>query len=394
MAIRKVAVLESELEARMLEAELHKRGIEHVVRSYHDSAYDGLFQGAKGWGHVEADESDRDSITAVLEDLKAGAVQDDVLVRHPANPLLTAEDVPYAATLVFNAGVTKYAGRYVMAFRNDYGDFKQSGGEHGTNIGLAFSDDGIRWDCEPTPWIAWSTDEIRRAYDPRLTVLDGRAYLCFAVDTAHGIRGGVAVTDDFDRWELLSLSAPDNRNMVLFPERVDGRMVRLERPFPIYGRSGPEQFDIWLSDSPDGCYWGHTRLVLGSESVPWCNAKIGPAAPPVRTERGWLTTFHAVDINRDRELPAWHANWYKTYTMGLMLLDLQQPWKVIGMCPDPILEPRAGYELQGYRGSVVFPGGMILESDGEVKIYYGAADTVECLATADVGDLLALCEPC
>jgi len=313
--------------------------------------------------------------------------------RHPANPILSASDIPYPATLVFNAGVCKYQGKYAMAFRNDYGG--RPGDTHfdGTNIGVAFSDDGIRWKAEPKPWIEWKTDEISRAYDPRLTVVAGRCYLCFAVDTRHGIRGGIAVTDDFDKWEVLSLSAPDNRNMVLFPEKCAGKFVRLERPFPIYGRGVPENFDLWFSDSPDCAYWGNTQLVLGSEQVPWANAKIGPGAPPVKTDKGWLTLFHAVTIDTDRELPAWHTRWFKTYTIGLMLLDLERPWVIKGMYREPLMAPEEFYEKEGFRGHVLFPGGMVLEPDGEIKIYYGAADTVECLATAYVDDLVALCRP-
>ena len=313
------------------------------------------------------------------------------VLRHPRNPVLSAERIPYPATLVFNAGVAKYQGKYVMVFRNDYGGRPGSSRFEGTNIGVAFSDDGIAWTPEPKPWIEWKTDEIRRAYDPRITVIDGRCYLCLAVDTRHGIRGGVAVTDDFDKWEILSLSAPDNRNMVLFPERNAGKFMRLERPFPIYGRGAPENFDLWFSDSPDGVYWGNTQLVLGSEAVPWANSKIGPGAPPVRTREGWLAVFHAVTSDTDRELPAWHKGWHKTYTVGLILLDHEKPWIVKGMYREPLMVPEEDYELEGFRGHTLFPGGMILEPDGEVKIYYGAADTVVCLATAPVDDLIGLC---
>lgn len=315
----------------------------------------------------------------------------DIITRHPANPLLSAPDIPYPATLIFNAGVTKWEGRYIMVFRNDYGGTPGTSTFEGTNIGIAVSDDGIAWKPRPQPWIEWNDDEIRRAYDPRITVVEDRCYLCFAVDTNHGIRGGIAVTDDFDQWEVLSLSAPDNRNMVIFPQRREGKFMRLERPFPIYGRGGPENFDLWFSDSPDGRYWGNTQLVLGSEQVPWSNCKIGPGAPPVKTSEGWLTVFHAVHTDKTRELYAWHPNWFKTYTIGLMLLDLEKPWVVKGMYDKPLMSPEKKYELEGFRGNVLFPGGLILEDNGEVKIYYGAADTVECLATAHVDDLIGLC---
>ena len=316
----------------------------------------------------------------------------EVITRYPGNPVLSADDVPYPAALIFNAGVAKYQGRYVMVFRNDFDCRDDSPHPHRTNLGLAFSDDGLAWEVQPEPCFDLRDDEIRRAYDPRLTVMDGRCYVCFAVDTHHGVRGGIAVTDDFDRLEILSMSVPDNRNMVLFPERVDGKYARLERPFPVYGRSGQDRFDIWFSDSPDLAYWGNANLVLGVEHVPHANNKLGPAAPPVRTDRGWLTTFHAVDLDPERGKNGWEDRWQKRYTAGIMLLDLEQPWKVVGMMKAPLIAPKAPYEVSGgFRNNVIFPGGMVLEDTGEVKIYYGAADTVECLATAHVDDLVALC---
>lgn len=172
-------------------------------------------------------------------------VSSPLIRRHPANPILTPADVPYGPAMVFNAGVTKYNGRYVMVFRNDYGDADT--GEVApystTNLGFATSEDGIRWEVKPVPCWHWHDDEVIRVYDPRLTVIEGKCYMCFAVDTRHGLRGGIAVTEDFERFEVLSLSVPDNRNMVLFPERIGGHYVRLERPFPVYSRGGGDRFD-------------------------------------------------------------------------------------------------------------------------------------------------------
>jgi beta-1,4-mannooligosaccharide/beta-1,4-mannosyl-N-acetylglucosamine phosphorylase len=314
-----------------------------------------------------------------------------VIHRHPSNPILTARDVPYPATLVFNPGVARFQGRYVMVFRNDYGSPEDQRLD-GTNLGLAFSDDGIRWQIQPQPCFTWREGDILRAYDPRLTVIEGRCYMCFALDTQHGIRGGIAVTDDFEKFEILSLTVPDNRNLALFPEPIGGRFARLERPFPVYGRREQERFDIWLSESPDLIHWGNARLVLGVEDVPFCNLKIGPAAPPVKTRRGWLTVFHAVDYDAARGKNGWEEKWQKRYTAGVMLLQLQDPSKVIGLSLEPVLTPEAPYETAGgFRNNVIFPGGMILEDSGEVKIYYGAADAVICLATAHVDDLLGLC---
>lgn len=330
------------------------------------------------------------------------------MIRHASNPVLSRRNVSFPATLTFNAGVVYHDGRYVMVFRNDHGRVNDPVFD-GTNIGLATSRDGIDWQVEPQPILTeesvrgelqqllrhrYPADFIKRIYDPRLTIIDGQIYMCFAIDTAHGICGGVATTEDFHRFHWLSVSAPDNRNMVLFPRRIGGNFVRLERPLPVYMRPEPEAFPIWCADSTDLIYWGHHRPVLGVNEVPYANSKIGPAAPPVETPRGWLVSFHAVHQNPAQRLHGWEPRgWFKTYYAGLMLLDLEEPSRVIGLMREPLLKPEAVYELEGFRGSVIFPCGMILENSGEVKLYYGAADTSVALATAHVDDLLARCEP-
>lgn len=313
-----------------------------------------------------------------------------VITRFEGNPILSYKDIPYKAALIFNAGVTKYNGKYVMVFRNDYGSYENQTLE-GTNIGIAYSDDGINWTVSPKPCFSLADDEILRAYDPRLTVIDGKCCMCFAIDTRHGVCGGIAVTEDFEKFDILSVSTPDNRNMVLFPEKIQDKYVRLERPFPVYSRGG-DRFDLWMSKSPDLKYWGESKLLLAVENVPFANDKIGPAAPPIKTEKGWLTTFHAVDIDQSRGKNGWEEAWKKRYTAGIMLLDLEDPTKIIGISKEPLIAPETDYETkEGYRTNVIFPGGMILEPNGEVKIYYGASDSVECLATADVNDLINLC---
>lgn len=313
------------------------------------------------------------------------------IITKNTKPLLTYRDIPYGAALIFNAGVTKFNGKYVMVFRNDYGSYEDQRLD-GTNVGVAFSDDGINFTPKDKPWFALRDEEIFRAYDPRLTVIDGRCYMCMAVDTRHGIRGCVAVTDDFEKYEIISMTVPDDRNMVLFPEKIGGNYVRLERPMPKYSRGNRDRFDIWLSESPDLEFWGRSRLVAGVEDVPFANDKIGPGAPPVRTDKGWLTLFHAVELDPQRGKNGWEDRWQKIYYAGIMLLDLDDPSKVIGMYKEPLIASELPFEKdEGFRTDVIFPGGMILENDGEVKIYYGAADTVECLARANVDDLIRLC---
>jgi beta-1,4-mannooligosaccharide/beta-1,4-mannosyl-N-acetylglucosamine phosphorylase len=288
-----------------------------------------------------------------------------------------------------------------MIFRNDYGFDPERGGFKFCNLGIAYSRDGISWEVEKKPFLSretWAANglehsDITKVYDPRLTVIDGVCYLCFAVDTGHGIRGGIARTEDFEHIRVLSLSAPDNRNMVLFSEKIGGRYWRQERPFPVYSRGGIDRFDLWTSASEDLRYWGDTELVLAVEDVSWANDKIGPGAPPVKTSRGWLSVFHAVDRDRNRGKNGWEAAWQKRYCAGFMLLDAENPAKITGLCKFPLLAPETSWECDdGFRTNVIFPGGLILEDSGELKIYYGASDTVECLALADAEDLIRLCE--
>ena len=311
-------------------------------------------------------------------------------------PVLSKKDIPYEADCIFNCGVIKYHGQYVCAFRNDYG-FDGRGGFAHCVIGIAFSDDGIHWTVREKPFITVEDigdPDVTRVYDPRLTVIDDVVHLCFAVDTRHGLRGGIAITHDFEHIEVQSLSVPDNRNMVLFPEKINGRYVRLERPFPVYSRGGADRFDAWISFSYDLKYWGDSHLLLAVEDVPFANNKVGPGAPPIKTKEGWLVLFHTVDLDPARGKNGWESKWQKRYCAGVMLLDLQDPTKIIGISREPLLAPETKWETEeGYRTNVIFPGGLIAEDDGTVKIYYGASDTVECMATAELDDLIALCRP-
>ena len=320
--------------------------------------------------------------------------------KRPA-PIMRPEDLPYPSSLVFNAGVIKYRGEYVMVFRNDYGTGKEAYENErvrfaGTSVGVARSKNGVDgWTFDPVPLMDSNAPdkdpELRRFYDPRIVMIENRLYLCLAMDTRHGIRGAIAaLSDDLKSYELISASVPENRNMVLFPEKIGGEYVRLERPMPVYSR-GRDRFDIWLSRSPDLVYWGRSELVLGVEDVPWANDKIGPTASPIKTERGWLTLFHAVDRDETRGKNGWEPKWTKRYTAGLMLLDLNDPAKVLSVYKEPLIAPDMPVETdEGFRHNAIFPCAVVPEENGEVKIYYGAADACVCLATANVNDLLAL----
>lgn len=321
-----------------------------------------------------------------------------VITRYPGT-ILSCEDVPYESNLTFNAGIIKEKSGYTMLFRNDYGctqaEWEAGKRFKGTNIGLAHSKDGIKWDVEPEPVFdltKFNNPEFGRAYDPRITRVEDYYIVSFAVDTNHGIHGGFCKTYDFHDYEILGITVPDNRNMVLFPEKINGMYVRLERPMPVYSRDAAGKFDIWLSESPDLEFWGRSRLVLATEDVPFCNDKIGPGAPPIKTDKGWLVIFHSVDIDPTRGKNGWEDWWRKRYCIGVMLLDLNDPSKVIGMSKSPLMIPEAEYELHGgFRDNALFPCGMLREDDGTIRIYYSAGDATVRMATAKEEDLLALC---
>lgn len=318
--------------------------------------------------------------------------RDNLLIkRHPSNPILTSKMVPFPSLLVFNAGVIKHAGRYVMIFRNDFGS-KEARRIDGTNLGLAFSNDGVGWQVESKPCFEMSDSEILSINDPRLTVIEGNCYMTFAIIGSHGIRGGIAKTTDFQTFEVIHQTLPDNRNLVLFPEKIKGSFFRLDRPFANYLRKSRDSFDIWISKSPDMKSWGNHQLLLKAAEIPYCNEKIGPGPPPIRTEQGWLHIFHVVDVDPRRDKNGWEEQWQKRYTVGVMLLDLDDPTKILAVSKKPLMIPEADYELKGgFRNNVIFPGGIILEDSGEIKIYYGAADTVQCLASGHVDDLIRFC---
>jgi beta-1,4-mannooligosaccharide/beta-1,4-mannosyl-N-acetylglucosamine phosphorylase len=316
-----------------------------------------------------------------------------VIKRYAGNPVLSASNVPYPSELTFNAGVVKYKEKYVMIFRNEYRkkDPNATWPDVQT-LGLAFSDDGINWDVQKNYSHKWDRGENTIISDFRFTVIDEKCIATFTAYTEHGICGVIAETEDFCHFKTLNMTVPNNRNMVLFPKKINGRYIRFERPFPAIGVNGEELGDIWISYSPDLKHWGDSEVFMTEKDVPFANDKMGAGPPPIKTPKGWLTIFHAVDDDPARGKNGWEDKWTKRYTAGVMLLDLNDPRKIIGMHKEPLMTPEASYEISnGLRNNVIFPGGIILEETGEVKIYYGAADTVECLATANLTELIELC---
>ena len=191
--------------------------------------------------------------------------------------------------------------------------------------------------------------------------------------TENGAATSLISTRDFETFERHGIIfAPENKDVTIFPEKINGMYMAFNRPVP-GGIGNPE---MWLAQSPDLIHWGHQKHFCGiSDADSWDNGRIGGGAVPFKTEQGWVKIYHAADRN-DR------------YCLGAFLLDLSDPSRVIAKTEAPILEPEASYETEGFFGNVVFTCGCLVDGDC-VSLYYGAADDKICRADFSVSQLLA-----
>jgi beta-1,4-mannooligosaccharide/beta-1,4-mannosyl-N-acetylglucosamine phosphorylase len=315
--------------------------------------------------------------------------------RSPRNPILTRADIPDIPPLVtdvssvFNPGAIAVGDRTLLLLR------VQTRGRE-TFFLLAESLDGESFRVRPEPMeiegLEGLESRIHHAYDPRLTRVGEDAYAVFGADTDDGCHLGIARLRDESRLELVSFSAErDSRNGVLFPERIGGRYLRLERPNTRRDATGVVGGDeIWTAESEDLVSWRLGARVMSGRPRYW-DELIGSGPPPLKTREGWLHLYHGV---------ATHFAASNVYQAGVSLLDLEDPSRVIARGRNNVLEPRELYEQVGQVPNVVFPTGMIAEgldeegfahSETSLRIYYGAADTCVGLAETTVGRLLEEC---
>lgn len=299
--------------------------------------------------------------------------------RHPENPILTAAQFPRPVNSVFNAAAVKFDGQYLLLNRVE--DLTGS-----SCLWLARSDDGVHFTPDPEPAMVPTTEEPFRAVedcsleDPRITQIDDTYYITYVAYSQYGCVTALAKTQGFVDYERVAvMTLPDDKDVVLFAEKVGGRYAKLDRPLT----RPPSIGDMWISFSPDLVYWGDPRPVMKPGPRKWDEYKIGGGAPPIKTKQGWLEIYHGVRMTAAGAI----------YRLGAVLLDLEEPWRVIGRAAKAILSPIAPEDFEGNVGNVVFSCGAILEDDGELKLYYGAADQVMCLATAPVDEVIALCLP-
>ncbi|MEK7667444.1 MAG: glycoside hydrolase family 130 protein [Gemmatimonadota bacterium] len=318
------------------------------------------------------------------------------LVRSACNPILTRADIPPVLpdftdmTSVFNPGAIRFGGKTLLMLR------VQSRGRR-TALVMAESDDGVRFSVgrEPVRFrgIERAGETLHHLYDPRITRLGDTHVILFAADTETGCKLGAASTTDFETYDFIGLGEhPDIRNGVLFPEKIGGRYARLDRPNRSALEGGVTSGDeIWFSTSDDLVDWKPERAVMAGRWHYW-DERIGSGPPPVKTRQGWLHLYHGI---------ATHFAAASIYQVGVVLLDLADPSRLVARSWNNILEPREPYEMVGQVPNVVFPGGMIVErTDAEgfalpespVHVYYGAADTCVGLATTTVRELIEACD--
>ena len=213
--------------------------------------------------------------------------------------------------------------------------------------------------------------------DPRITAIDGRYYFTYVSVSRHGAGTSLASTTDFKTFERHGMIfCPENKDVVLFSERIDGRYVALHRPNGATPFCRPE---MWAARSTDLIHWGGHESLHGGGAA-WETGRVGAGTPPVRTEAGWVEIYHG---NRQ---PSEQGE-VGMYSTGVLLLDLENPTRILGRTAASIFEPAADFERRGFVPDVVFPTGLI-ETGTSYLLYYGAADTCTAVVEFDRRELL------
>jgi predicted GH43/DUF377 family glycosyl hydrolase/glycosyltransferase involved in cell wall biosynthesis len=248
-----------------------------------------------------------------------------------------------------------------------------------SHLRVARSADGLQFTLDPE--VAIHPVEPLEAYgieDARITEIDGVFHITYVAVSRLGITTARMTTTDFRTFERHgTIMPPDHKDVVLFPEKVGGKYLAFTRPMPgSFGRV----LGLWLAESDDLVHWGGYRLLAEPRHRMWDEMRIGASLVPIRTEAGWLELYHGADrMNR--------------YGMGALLLDGGDPTKVLARTTGPLMVPEAAYEHDGLLHDVVFPSGHIDLGGGDIRIYYGAADTKLCAADLAIDDVLAALTP-
>ncbi len=292
------------------------------------------------------------------------------------NPILTPKMWPYKVNAVFNAGSILFEGKVLLLVRvEDMRGF--------SHFSKATSPDGLTdWTIDTEPTMKPDAENYPEEYygieDPRIIKLEdinihAIAYTSFS---RSGPLVSLATTEDFNTFKRIgAIMSPEDKDASLFPRLFKERWALLHRPTP----SNPTMSaNIWISFSPDLTHWGDNSILLPARKGSWWDAnKIGLGPPPIETKEGWVIIYHGVRSTAAGSI----------YRLGLALLDLDDPTKVIKRCDEWIFGPREMYERVGDVPDVTFPCGVILKGD-ELMMYYGAADTTMSVAIASMSEVL------
>jgi beta-1,4-mannooligosaccharide/beta-1,4-mannosyl-N-acetylglucosamine phosphorylase len=297
----------------------------------------------------------------------------EVMWRYDKNPVIGRNAIKSGGR-IFNSATIPYKGEFIGIFRADH-----KNGYPGLHLGT--SKNAIDWDIndetikfhkeDGSP-----ADPIVYAYDPRLVKIEEAYYITWC-NYFYGPTIGIARTKDFKTFtQLENAFLPFNRNGVLFPRKIQGEYVLLNRP----SDNGHTPFgDIYLSHSKDLTYWGKHRRVMATTHYWWKNVKLGPGPIPIETTEGWLMIYHGVCQSCSGFI----------YSIGGALLDIDEPYKIIADCENYLLTPEAPYEVTGFVPNVTFPCATLQDAEtGRIAIFYGAADTYSALAFAQIDELI------
>lgn len=319
-----------------------------------------------------------------MSDMKFKRDATHILKRYKDNPILHVDDYPGVGQL-YNPSVVKYNGEFIMLV--SVVDYAAEGG--GTDVGqtrMARSKDGIHFQLSDRNFIKMPDREpfnlTKHFIDNRITKIENVYYIITPVMMKNDFLAPVGMlgkTEDFESYEAIGIiTAPRNRGASLFPEMIHGMYYKLDRPYDYPSSSSGE---IWISESPDLMHWGNFRPVLHQGYKFWNTVKIGPT-PPIKTEKGWLEIMHGC--------AATAGGTY--YYIGAILLDLHEPWKIIGKTSSYLLMPEKGYELHGNSDNTVFPCCPMADYETDtLYLYYGAADRAIGLATGSLSEIVKAC---
>ena len=312
-----------------------------------------------------------------------------ILKRYEGNPILTPKDFS-GADGVRNCGQAMLGDETILLVSIDHRSNVYRG-QRGRTTHVARSSDGIKFAIDPDPFLQKpheNEDPLRaeldgHPIDTRVTPIGDEYYIIHPGGGPWGCCAFLGKTKDFSKYEFIDVVAlPDNRVPCLFPEKINGMYYRIDRPYRVGITPSLHQMgNMWIAQSPDLIHWGHYRPLARAGFVGWGTVKVGPT-PPLKTDRGWLTILHGVT----------HSCAGARYHLGAMLLDLDDPTKLLGWTNSYILAPLTLYEQNGRVQNVVFACGGIADHDQDrIRVYYGGADTCIGLATGSLSELVDAC---